>query len=370
MAPCASDKAFQDVAFNEIADAVPVALWRIDASFEHEWANKHWFELTGGRLEEEIGFAWADKLHPDDRERVVEEFDRAFDAHEATTVEFRLRSGDGTYRWFRDSGTPFYRDGAFAGFVGSCVDITERKEAEMQAQMLQTELIKLARAGAMGALSAAIVHEVRQPLHAISAHIEGLERLISGRADLPTGLAEAVSSIRLAAERAQEIVTRCPGPGSNGTTERTCEDLATVLHGLDPLIRIQPAAAGATITWELTAGLLVSVSRVQIEQVLLDLVINALQAMKDSPARAICISAVRWGDTAVVSVADHRLGRLEVFGKNGFKESICSPEDRADMGLYVSPLIISAHEGRIWVDDNPSGGSIVRFTLPLVIKSE
>lgn len=113
--------------FREVADAAPVALWRIDATFQHDWVNKHWLDFTGGQLEDEVAFGWIEKVHPDDRERVLEEFDRAFDEREAASVEFRLRGTDGQYRWFLDTGVPFYRDGRFAGFVGSCIDITERK---------------------------------------------------------------------------------------------------------------------------------------------------------------------------------------------------------------------------------------------------
>ena len=116
--------------FQQVADSAPVMLWRITADFRCDWVNKAWLDYTGERLENQIGFAWLDRLHPDDVERTSEQFDRAFTAREATQVEFRLRRHDGEYRWFLDSGAPFYRAGSFAGFVGSCVDVTSRKAAE------------------------------------------------------------------------------------------------------------------------------------------------------------------------------------------------------------------------------------------------
>jgi two-component system sensor kinase FixL len=91
--------------------------------------------------------------------------------------------------------------------------------------------------------------------------------------------------------------------------------------------------------------------------------------MQDKPVRAINVSAIDWGGMAVVSVADHRLGPSEIFRSNGFEKSVSNSEEGADIGLYVSQLIVSAHGGRIWANDNPSGGSIIRFTLPLDICS-
>ena len=139
MASTAPGDFFECERFREIADAAPVGLWRINASFEQDWVNKHWLDFTGGRLEEEVGFAWVQKVHPEDREHVIEEFDRAFNAREATVVEFRLQGRDGRYRWFLDRGVPFFRDGEFSGFVGSCFDISERKEAEVDGVVLTAQ---------------------------------------------------------------------------------------------------------------------------------------------------------------------------------------------------------------------------------------
>jgi PAS domain S-box-containing protein len=118
--------------FQEVADQIPVMLWRINDEFDRDWVNKAWLEYTGGRLSEERQFAWLDRLHPDDVEPTAELFDQAFSAREPVTVEFRLRRHDGVYRTFLDTGVPFYKDDVFAGFVGSCVDITDWRMAERQ----------------------------------------------------------------------------------------------------------------------------------------------------------------------------------------------------------------------------------------------
>ncbi len=130
------EAAFGDRPFQELADSAPVMLWRINSSFDCDWANKAWFDFTGGTLAEQTGFAWVDLVHPDDSDRIVEAFGRAFEAREPVSVELRVRGKDGRYRWFLDSGSPYFHEGEFAGFVGSCVDITERKEAEDRARII------------------------------------------------------------------------------------------------------------------------------------------------------------------------------------------------------------------------------------------
>jgi PAS domain S-box-containing protein len=137
----ADEATLKDSLFQEVADSAPVMLWRINASFDCDWANAAWFEFTGGTLAEQSGFAWVDLVHPDDRARVKEAFSEAFEARDKVSVEFRIRRRDGHYRWILDSGSPFFENGDFAGFVGSCFDITERKEAEERTAALGSDFL-------------------------------------------------------------------------------------------------------------------------------------------------------------------------------------------------------------------------------------
>jgi PAS domain S-box-containing protein len=351
--------------FREIADALPVGLWRIDSTFQHDWANKHWLDFTGGRLEDEVGFAWVDRVHPDDRERVLAEFDRAFDERKASTVEYRVLGSNGDYHWFFDSGAPFYRDGVFAGFAGCCVDITERKEAESRTQALQAEIIRRSRLEAMSTLGAAVVHEVSQPLQAIAFYADSLERRISSAADLPPDLGEAASAIKDAAVRAREIVRNCRTLASGETGERLPENLSNILRSVEPLVRLHPSAARSEMIWDFPEALRCVVNRIQIEQVVFNLVVNALQSMRGAPARIVTISAAVWGSQVVVSVADVGHGVPADARASIFEPAVTGREDGMGFGLYISKLIISGHGGRIWVDENLGGGSVFRFTLPL-----
>jgi PAS domain S-box-containing protein len=370
VATSAPDDLLENERFREIADAAPVGLWRINASFEQDWVNKHWLDFTGGRLEEEVGFAWVARVHPEDREQVVEAFDRAFDARQATVVEYRLQGRDGRYRWFMDRGAPFFRNGEFSGFVGSCFDITERKEAEAHLGTLQAELIERSGTEVATILGSAVVHEVSQPLLAIGAYADGLKRLIANRTELPAEFAEAAASIRLAADHARDIVRNCRDLVAGGTIERSPETFCDVLRSTEPLILMQPAAAGATLTWDLATRLDVRISATQVQQVLLNLAANGLQAMDGMSDPVLTISAARWGNSAVVSVADRGVGIAEAMREAVFEPSVSRKADGMGLGLYLSRLIVAAHGGRIWAEGNPGGGSIFRFTIPLIYPEE
>jgi two-component system sensor kinase FixL len=130
------------------------------------------------------------------------------------------------------------------------------------------------------------------------------------------------------------------------------------------------AAAGATLTWDLATELEASVSATQVQQVLLNLAANGLQAMQGMSDPVLAISAARWGNAAVVSVADRGLGIAEALREQVFEPSRSGKTGGMGLGLYLSRLIVAAHGGRIWAEGNPGGGSIFRFTIPLILHEE
>ncbi|MCJ8280071.1 MAG: PAS domain S-box protein, partial [Rivularia sp. ALOHA_DT_140] len=117
--------------FRTMADTAPVMIWMAGCDKLCNYFNAVWLEFTGRSLKEEIGHGWAKGVHPDDRDECVEIYFKAFDAHQAFSMEYRLQNRNGEYRWILDKGTPrFNSDGSFEGYIGSCIDITERKQAE------------------------------------------------------------------------------------------------------------------------------------------------------------------------------------------------------------------------------------------------
>ena len=128
--------------FRRMAEALPVAIWMAEADGQCSYVNQQWLQLTGRTLEQEAGSGWLDCLHPNDRGPTRATYMRAFEARDPFLAEYRLRRYDGEYRWLLDSGTPRYgTDGAFYGYVGGCVDITDRKNAEQALRDINRRLI-------------------------------------------------------------------------------------------------------------------------------------------------------------------------------------------------------------------------------------
>lgn len=126
--------------FRELADNAPVMIWRSRPDKLCDWFNKPWQNFAGKSMEQLYGYGWAEDVHPDDFDRCVATYVKAFDAREPFTMPYRLRRHDGIYRWFLDNGAPFYRGGDFAGYFGSCIDITEQRDLEEYQQILLAEL--------------------------------------------------------------------------------------------------------------------------------------------------------------------------------------------------------------------------------------
>lgn len=126
--------------FRELADNAPVLMWRAGLDKVCDWFNKPWLEFTGATLQDEVGFGWAERVHPDDLDANVQDFVRAFDARRPFSLTYRLKRADGEYRWIVDRGAPFEREGRFAGYIGSCLDITDMREAQAHQEVLLREL--------------------------------------------------------------------------------------------------------------------------------------------------------------------------------------------------------------------------------------
>ena len=129
-----------ELEFRELADNAPVMIWRSRQDKQCDWFNKPWLDFSGRTQEELFGYGWAEDVHPDDFDRCVSIYQTAFDARVKFTMPYRLRRHDGVYRWFLDNGAPFYRNGQFAGYFGSCIDITEHRELEEHQRTLLAEL--------------------------------------------------------------------------------------------------------------------------------------------------------------------------------------------------------------------------------------
>lgn len=125
-----------------IIDSSPNMIWRANLTKECDYFNKTWLDFTGRTYEQEYGFGWAENVHPDDFDRCVEIYTTHFDKQLPFEMDYRLKRADGQYRWINDIGTPIYDDNnIFLGYIGSCIDITEKVEGQLLIEMAQTDIL-------------------------------------------------------------------------------------------------------------------------------------------------------------------------------------------------------------------------------------
>jgi two-component system sensor kinase FixL len=253
----------------------------------------------------------------------------------------------------------------FTGFVH---DITERQEAQLRFRDLQSELAHVGRISEMGTLASSLAHELNQPLTAIASYCEGAAELLSRQpaADDLEMAREALKEAAGQAVRAGEIVRRMRDFMTHGETERRIESLSALMTEATALALVGSREHGIDVQVNLDSKAdLVFVDRVQIQQVLFNLVRNAMEAMLDSPTRALMITASAEQGFVTLSVEDTGSGVSETVAPQLFQPFITSKQTGMGIGLSICRTIVEAHGGRIWFEPGGDGGTIFRFTLPL-----
>ena len=259
-----------------------------------------------------------------------------------------MRSGDGRY---------------FTGFVR---DLSQRQETEARLQELQSELVHISRLTAMGEMASTLAHELNQPLSAIANYIKGSRRLIDKEPEERWGrLRDALDKAAEQAMRAGDIIRRLRDFVSRGESERRVESVAKLIEEASALALVGAKEHGIRVSFQFdTSHDLVLADKVQIQQVVLNLVRNAIEAMVEVEHRELVLSTAPAEDDMVqVSVADTGPGLAEEVARQLFQPFVTTKRHGMGVGLSISRTIIQSHGGEIWAEANPSGGTVFRFTL-------
>jgi two-component system sensor kinase FixL len=257
-------------------------------------------------------------------------------------------------------------------FTGFIRDLTERQQTETRLQELQSELLHVSRLTALGEMASSLAHELNQPLSAISNYIGG-SRMLLERDEIPRErLDESLQRARDEALRAGEVIRRLRDFVARGEAERRIEHLPKLIEEASALALVGAKDLGLRVTFDFAADAeLVLADRVQIQQVVLNLIRNAMDAIRGGERRSLVVASQRSEpDMIMVSVADSGPGIDPAISDRLFQPFVSTKEDGMGVGLSISRTIVEAHAGRIWVEPNPGGGTIFRFTLPRVDNQE
>ena len=483
--------------FRIVADSAPVLIWMAGVDKLCTFFNKPWLQFTGRSMEQEFGNGWAEGVHQDDLERCLQVYTSAFDARQPFVMQYRLRRDDGEYRWISDQGVPRYdAQGTFAGYIGSCVDVTElmtkdealrqseermrlaaaavnlgiwewhlatneiwatnarravlggpstgkvtfedfmsqvhaddrtrirqtindavrdakdyeseyrlvlpdgivrwmstrgsiqfdsagkpsrllgisiditaRKQAELDAQRGRAELSHLSRVALMGEMSASIAHELNQPLSGILSNAAAGQRFIDrGDFDLRE-VRELLGDIISDGRRASDVVRGIRGMVKKEQLARRSVNLNEVVMDAWRMASPDALLHSCLLETSLDPNLpAIDADPIQLQQVLLNLAINAFDAMRDTPAseRKVLIATQSNGDGTVrTSVRDYGVGISEEMQDRLFDPFFSTKTEGLGMGFAIVRSIVESHGGTITAENADGGGTRFEFVLPV-----
>jgi signal transduction histidine kinase/CheY-like chemotaxis protein len=310
-----------------------------------------------------------DRTHPDDRMRLREIIDCVSIERSEFTAEHRLLMADGSVKYVRTVARPSTgEDPESFVFVGAIMDITERKRAEEERErlrQLEADLAHMNRISMMGELAASLAHEIKQPIAAavINAQLctQWLRRHAPNVAEASKAASEAVAALT----RTGAIIDRVSSLYRRGTPERELVDLNEIIREMSVLLGDTANRSAVSIRTDLDPELATTTAdRVQLQQVLMNLMLNGIEAMQDTGGELTVASKRTEDGQLLISVSDTGVGLAIDEAKRIFEAFFTTKPRGTGMGLSISRRIIASHDGHLWASRNTGRGATFQFTLP------
>jgi len=354
--------------FLVMANSAPVIMWASGLDKSCTFCNKAWVDFTGRQLDEQVGYGWAECIHPEDRARCIKTVSEAFDARQPFTQEYRVLRHDGRYRWVSDHGVPRYdSQHNFLGFMGSCVDVTEKKEAEDKAQRSQEELAHVSRVSILGELAGSLAHELSQPLTAVVSSAEAAQRMMNGAYRNDEELRDTLKDVVVEGRRAGEIIAGMRAMLNKAPGQMEAQDVNVAVREVLEMVHSDLVNRRVAPVLRLGSRLPpVLAQSVQLRQVLLNLVMNACDAMSDvtTGQRLLTIETKRSnGEEVEVLVADNGPGFSPEILEHLFEPFHTTKPKGLGLGLAICRSIIEAHGGQLVAGNTNGRGASLRLTL-------
>ena len=284
-------------------------------------------------------------------------------------TEYRIiRKSDHAVRWVLELGTLFFYCDKAISMIGTIQDITERKQMETETRRLRNELFHMDRVARMGEMASSLAHELNQPLGAILRNAEAAELFLQDPSPDLEEIRTILADIRADDQRAGAVIDRMRGLMKRREVERRLLDLNVLVGEVVALVRSDAELRRVRLVLETNPALPpVQGDRVQLQQVLLNLVLNALDALNDNlpESRLVTLRTQPAGASIEVSVSDQGHGIPADKLVRVFEPFYTSKPNGLGMGLAISRSIIEAHGGRLWAENKAEGGAVFTFALPV-----
>jgi PAS domain S-box-containing protein len=347
---------------------MPGAAWRARADGYCEYFNKRALDYTGASLDQALGWQWVASIHPEDRPRLHDIWLQLLASERPGEVEARMRRYDGSYRWFLFRAEPSRDEtGRVVAWYGTNTDIEDRTQALARLQEMQSDFAHINRVSMMGELAASLSHEILHPIATARNNARAGMRFLELNPPNLGEAREAFGCVVRDADRAREIVGRMRDHVKKAPPRKERFDLNAAINEVLVLAQSVTQRNGVSVQTRLADGLLpVLGDRIQLQQVLLNLILNAAEAMGsvEEGARELAISTEQDQAGALVAVRDSGPGIDPAHFDRVFDAFYTTKSSGTGMGLSICRSIIDAHGGKLWAEANEPRGAVFQFTLP------
>jgi PAS domain S-box-containing protein len=346
--------------------------WNVARRENIHWSQEQYRLFGLDPKSDSLSFETAfQRIHPEDQATFNKVLERAIRERSDFEVNFRIVLPDGSTKYSRSVGHPvFSASGELVEFVGTGVDITERRQAEKERERLrqvQADLAHISRATTMGELTASLAHEINQPITAAATDARTCLRWLAREQPDIGEARESAARMVNAVTRAADIISRLRQLFKKGAPQTNLVDVSEVIQEMVVLLRSEASRHSVSILTELSEDLpRVVADRVQLQQVLMNLMLNGIEAMQDTKTEGQLTikSAMAEGGELLISVSDTGVGLPREQADQVFNAFFSTKTQGTGMGLSISRSIVESHGGRLWATSNSGRGATFYFTLP------
>src|SRR6201993_684443 len=351
----------------DVIEAMPTMVWIAGTDGSNEFGNRRWQEYSGLSHERTVGSGWQDAVHPADLKRHWEKWCASLASGEPFENEVRYRrAADGQYRWFLSRAVPLRDEhGKILKGYGVLTDIDDRKRAEQEREQLRADLAHVNRVSMLGELAASESHELKQPIAAAMTNAKTCMRWLKrDQPDVDEAL-EATMRIVNDGTRATEIIERLRSLYKKSPPQRELVEVNEIIREMGELLFAEANQYAISIRTDLAAELpKTAADRVQLQQVFMNLILNAIEAMKETGGLLTVKTQLDENGQLLISVSDTGVGLPKEEAEQIFDAFFTTKAQGSGMGLSISRSIVESHGGHLWATANNGRGATFHFTLP------